>query len=182
MPEQPTDLPELTDGTVLLRPWRDGDAPALVAALADPEISRWIDVIPFPYSEEHARAFVAAGAGFAVVDAGSLALLGSCAAHWTNPAQGVAAVGYWVRQEARGRGIATRAALLVARWVLGELGVERLELHADERNAASCRVAERAGFTLDGTLRSARWNARQRRRIDLRIYSLLASELPGAAA
>jgi RimJ/RimL family protein N-acetyltransferase len=182
MPEQPTHLPELTDGSLLLRPWRAEDMPEMVAALADPEISRWIDLIPFPYTDEHARAFLAAGEGFAVVAAPSGELLGSCGAHWNAPAQGVASVGYWVRREARGRGIATRATLLVAGWVLGELGFSRLELHADARNVASCRVAERAGFTLDGTLRSARWNSRQQRRIDLRIYSLLASELPGAVA
>jgi RimJ/RimL family protein N-acetyltransferase len=61
--------------------------------------------------------------------------------------------------------------------VLGELGFERLELRADPLNEASCRVAERCGFTLDGTLRSARYNSRQGRRIDLRVYSLLRREL-----
>src|SRR3954454_2240648 len=113
MPQPPSELPELTDGAVLLRPWRDADVPALVAALADPEISRWIDVIPLPYLEEHGRSFVAAGEGFAVVDARTGELLGACGAHWLNPAQGVASVGYWVRGEARGRGVATRATLLV---------------------------------------------------------------------
>jgi RimJ/RimL family protein N-acetyltransferase len=182
MPEPPTELPHLTDGVVRLRPWVEADVPALVAALADPGISHWVDAIPFPYTAEHGRSFVSASDGFAVVDASSGGLLGSCAAHWRSPEQGVAAVGYWTRAEARGRGVATRATRLVAQWVLGELGFDRLELHADERNLASCRVAERLGFTLDGTLRSARFNVRQGRRIDLRIYSLLKSELPGAAA
>lgn len=65
--------------------------------------------------------------------------------------------------------------------MLAELGFERLELRADPENAASCRVAERVGFTLDGTLRSVRYNARRRRRIDLCVYSLLRAEISTAA-
>jgi RimJ/RimL family protein N-acetyltransferase len=61
--------------------------------------------------------------------------------------------------------------------VLNDLGFDRLELRADPLNVASCRVAERAGFTLDGTLRSIRVNRRLGRRIDLRLYSLLRREL-----
>jgi RimJ/RimL family protein N-acetyltransferase len=180
MPVAPRELPELTDGVVVLRSWRADDVPALVAALADPEVSRWIDRIPFPYTEADARRFVAAPDGYAIAVDGEL--LGACGVHWSDSGQGVAAVGYWLRPEARGRGAATRATRLVAEWVLGGLGFERLELRADPENAASCRVAERCGFRLDGTLRSVRYNARQKRRIDLRVYSLLRSELPGAAA
>ncbi len=176
MSAAPTDYPTLADETVRLRSWREDDVPALVEALADPEISLWIDRIPFPYTESDARAFVASSPGFAIADlAGEL--LGACGVEWSDPGQSVATVGYWLRSGARGRGVATAATRLVARWVLGELGFERLELRADPQNAASCRVAERAGFRLDGTLRSVRYNARQRRRIDLRVYSLLREEI-----
>jgi RimJ/RimL family protein N-acetyltransferase len=182
VPSPPPDLPRsLADGVVALRPWRDSDVPALVAALEDPEISHWVDRIPFPYTEADARAFVATDGGFAITDAASGELLGACGIHWAQAGQRVAAVGYWVRREQRGRGVATRATRLVAGWVLGELAFERLELRADPLNEGSCRVAEGAGFVLDGTLRSVRYNARQLRRIDLRVYSLLRSELPGAA-
>jgi RimJ/RimL family protein N-acetyltransferase len=53
----------------------------------------------------------------------------------------------------------------------------RLQLRADEHNVASQRVAERTGFRREGVLRSARYNARQRRRVDFVIYSLLPGEL-----
>ena len=36
--------PPLRSGDLLLRPWRLDDAPALVAAWADPEIQRWTGV------------------------------------------------------------------------------------------------------------------------------------------
>ena len=49
-------------------------------------------------------------------------------------------------------------------------------LRADPENAASCRVAEKAGFTREGVLRSAHWNPRLGRRQDWAIYSLLPAE------
>jgi RimJ/RimL family protein N-acetyltransferase len=61
--------------------------------------------------------------------------------------------------------------------VLGQLAYERLELRADRRNAASCRVAERAGFRREGTLRSTRTHARSGERIDLALYALLRDEI-----
>jgi RimJ/RimL family protein N-acetyltransferase len=193
VPVRPTAPPDppLSDGVVALRPWTPADAAELVAAANDPEIARWLDRMPQPYTEADARAYVAFGergwAGderetpFAIVDAETGEPLGSIGVRW-EPGQSVAEVGYWLRRGARGRGVAPRATRLAARWALADSGFERLELRADPLNAASCAVAERAGFTLDGTLRSVRYNARQRRRIDLRVYSILRSELPGAAA
>ena len=193
MATRPTAPPEppLSDGVVLLRPWAHADVPELVAAANDAELAQWLDRVPQPYTEADARAYVELGrrgwAGdgretpFAIVDATTRRPAGSIGVRWVDVADGVAEVGYWVRADARGRGVATRALGLVAAWVLGPAGFDRLELRADPRNTASCRVAERAGFTLDGTLRSVRYNRRQRRRIDLRIYSLLGSELPVAA-
>jgi len=55
--------------------------------------------------------------------------------------------------------------------------MERLQLRADEQNAASRKVAENAGFTQEGILRSSRYNPRLGRRVDFVMYSLLADEL-----
>jgi RimJ/RimL family protein N-acetyltransferase len=94
-----------------------------------------------------------------------------------DPDQGVADVGYWLAPEARGRGLCTRAVRLVSRWVLEDCGAERLQLRADELNPASRKVAENAGFTQEGILRSSRFNRRQGRRVDFVMYSLLRDEL-----
>jgi RimJ/RimL family protein N-acetyltransferase len=47
----------LSDGRTALRPWRDSDLSAIVAACQDPEIGRWTRV-PSPYGEADARAFL----------------------------------------------------------------------------------------------------------------------------
>src|SRR6476619_3999237 len=65
---------------------------------------------------------------------------------------GLAAVGYWLRPDARGRGAATIALQLIARWAFNEVGVQRLELTTAPENVASQRVAEGAGFTREGIL------------------------------
>ncbi len=185
MPLVPPD-PPLSDGVVTLRPWREEDVPSLVSCCGDAEIAAFIDQIPQPYREEDARVYVehaSAGwndgteAAFALTAADGGEVLGSIGVRWLDPEQGVGEVGYWVRREARGRGVATRGLQLVARWTLREVGLARLQLRADERNAPSRRVAQNAGFTEEGTLRSARFNARQRRRVDFVMYSLLPGEL-----
>ena len=62
-------------------------------------------------------------------------------------------IGYWIAPQARGRGYAAEAAHALADWALG-LGVPRVHLVVDIRNAASQVVARRAGFVQEGVVRS----------------------------
>jgi RimJ/RimL family protein N-acetyltransferase len=169
-----------------LRPWRRDDVPAIAEACRDQEIARWLDLVPQPYSESDARAYVdncregwrgGLGATFAVTDSRDEDVLGSIGLRLTDPIDAVAEVGYWVKSAARGRGVASRALLLVSDWALTVGGVQRLQLRADELNEPSKRVAERAGFTREGLLRSSHYNPRQGRRVDFVLYSLLPSDL-----
>jgi RimJ/RimL family protein N-acetyltransferase len=83
-------------------------------------------------------------------------------------------VGYWLRPEARGRGAATIAVRLVARWAFATLGIQRLSLTTAPENVPSRRVAERAGFTAEGLLRS--WLPTTRGRRDCLMFSLLPAD------
>ena len=178
--------PPLSDGVLTLRPWVERDVAAIVSACNDDDIAWWLDGVPHPYGEADGRTYVAmtrrgwkegTHAAFAVTDAETDEVLGSIGIHWLDAEHGVAEVGYWVRPASRGRGVATRATQLVSRWALATCGMKRLQLRADQRNVASQRVAESAGFRREGVLRSARFNARQGRRVDFVLYSLLAEEL-----
>ena len=182
--------PPLADGVVLLRPWTDADVSAIAEACRDPEIARWIDDIPAPYTRADARAYIAAcrrgwkdGSlwAFAITDEATAAVLGSCGIAWQDHTHGVAEIGYWVRAEGRGRGVATRAVELASRWAFEEGGVRRLQLRADALNTASQRVAENAGFEREGVLRSVRYSRRQQRRVDFVMYAKLAGENGRAA-
>ena len=81
---------------------------------------------------------VAGRAGFRVVDL----------------AEGWAEVAYWVLPAARGRGVAPRAVAVLTDWAFA-LGLHRLELRHATANEASCRVAERSGYPLEGVARSS---------------------------
>jgi len=177
VPEQ-----RLTDGTVRLRPWRDADVRDLVEACRDPEIPRWT-VVPTPYSAADARAFVAGqnerltrgeAAPFAVVGAEGGDFLGSVEVTLLDRRSGRGEIGYWVAPWARRRGVALRAVSLVSAWALSDLDLERLELLVEPDNEPSQRVAEAAGFTREGILRSYR--PMKGRRPDFVLYSLLATD------
>ncbi len=88
---------------------------------------------------------------------------------------GRASVGYWVVGSARRRGAASAALRALSRWALLDLGVPRLELVAEPWNAPSTRTAERAGFVLEGLLRS--WHVVGDERRDVYLYSLLRTDL-----
>ncbi|MEU5637573.1 GNAT family N-acetyltransferase [Streptomyces rishiriensis] len=151
-----------TGDGLLLRPWRPADAPAVHAAFQDPAMHQWH--IRAADSEEETAGWIRdwrraweeeRGAQWAVVDPGTDELLGRVALRRVLLDEGVAEVAYWTTRTARGRGVAPRATAALTRWALDEIGFHRLELHHATANAASCRVAAKAGFTLEGTKRSA---------------------------
>jgi RimJ/RimL family protein N-acetyltransferase len=65
----------------------------------------------------------------------------------------------------------------VASWLLTEAGIQRAWLSANTDNTASIRVAEKAGFRREGTLRRA--GLEDDGLHDLAVFSLLDDELPG---
>jgi RimJ/RimL family protein N-acetyltransferase len=147
------EVPHLDDGVVALRPPAPGDIDAIVDACQDHEIPRWTRV-PKPYTRDHAVEYVersarawkeGSDAGFVIVDSDTGELLGAIGIHRLGGEDDGPEVGYWLKREARGRGIATRALRLVTDWACRELRA-RILLQADVRNIPSRRVAEKARF------------------------------------
>jgi RimJ/RimL family protein N-acetyltransferase len=168
----------LSDGIVELRPWREDDAVAIVECVnGDEDIARWLDQVPQPYGAEDALGYIRAEGEekYAITDAATGRVLGSIGLSWSER-RDVVEIGYWLRADARGQGVTTRALRLAAGHAL-DSGAERVQLRADVVNVPSRRVAEKVGFTLEGVLRSAHWNPRLARRQDWAMYSLLPGEL-----
>jgi RimJ/RimL family protein N-acetyltransferase len=151
-------------GGLLLRPWETSDAAVFLAAYQDPGIRHWHT--RQPASEEQVREWFAryrrawaeeTGASWAVTGGG--VVLGRMALGSMNLDDGVAGCAYWVLPAARGAGVASRALTALSAWALsacalGGAGFHRLHLDHSTRNHASCRVAVKAGFLLEGTKRS----------------------------
>lgn len=149
--------PVLDGQDFVLRPWQAADAPVVAAAYDEPGIRQWharsltLDEALAWVSSWPRRWRDESGAGWAV--AGD-AVLGQISLRTIDLAEGGAEISYWVLPEARGRRIAPRALTTLTAWAFDVLGLHRIEVHHSTQNAASCRVAERAGYPYEGTLRS----------------------------
>ncbi|GGI96765.1 GNAT family N-acetyltransferase [Streptomyces brasiliensis] len=148
-------------GGLELRPWSPDDAGALLAAGQDPAIRRWNLFTVADRAEAvrriermHERRRAETGAVWAVARPGGEAL-GLIGCNDLDLAGGSAEIVYWVLPAARGVGIVVEATRALSRWALDDLGLHRLRLCHSTANPASCRVAEKAGYTLEGTMRGA---------------------------
>ncbi|WP_375475849.1 GNAT family N-acetyltransferase [uncultured Jatrophihabitans sp.] len=149
--------PTLVVDELTLRPWLASDAPAVAAAYADEAIQRWhvrslTDDEAAGWVSDWARGWAAeTAAGWAVADGDTL--VGRTTFRPLDLHDGTGVAGYWVVPAARGRGVAVRALSAVTTWMFGELGFHRMTLLHSTGNPASCRVAERAGYPLEGIQR-----------------------------
>lgn len=145
----------------VLRPWREADAAQVRAALSDEQIRRWN--LHGVGSLGAARNWVeqwtgrwrrGTGASWAVADARRQdVVLGQVAFRSLYLADGLAELSCWVVPGARRRHLGTEATRALAAWALDTLGLERLEIVHSVRNPASCPVALRAGFRIEGVKR-----------------------------
>ena len=172
----------LTDGRLLLRLPEPDDVPAITEACQDELTARFVPV-PVPYTEEHARIFVAerpvrwrAEDGemtWTIVDAIDGRLLGMVGLHARDTS--MREIGFWAAPWARGRGVMTDAARLVLRFGFDVLHLERIEWQALVGNDASRRVAEKLGFRMEGTRRAGLLHRGER--LDGWVAGLLPGEL-----
>ena len=177
---------ELRAGKLLLRPFLPDDADAVFAACQDPEIQRWTTV-PTPYNHADAVEFVAScpdhwengNPTFACVDRASDKLLGSFDLQECTAEEGPL-IGFWVAPGARGRGVAVAAVQRLAHWAFDDLDLPRVRWAAYVGNTASRRVAERAGFVMEGTARRGLEQRGERR--DGWMASMLPEDLQRAVA
>ena len=151
----------LETARLLLRPFAATDADAVLAACQDADI-QYYTPMSSPFRREDAEKYVAETApqGWATdrdyilgafrTDNGSL--VGSFCL--TEVSQGVYELGYWTAQEQRRQGYSAEAARALCDWGFNGLKAHRIEWWAMVGNAASRALAEKLGFTLEGTLRN----------------------------
>ncbi|MGZ4198795.1 MAG: GNAT family N-acetyltransferase, partial [Thermoleophilia bacterium] len=110
-------LPHLSDGVVVLRPWKLDDAHALMGACRDPDITYWLG-LPSPYTFGHAMAWIDDArtswrdggiVRLAIVRPASGELLGSIDMRVVDPVESQGRFRFWVSAPHRRHGIARRA-------------------------------------------------------------------------
>ena len=144
-----------------VRSWSETDVASLALHANNPAIWRNLrDGAPDPYKVEDARAYITRVAeqrpetAFAiVVDNAAVGSIGFTLGH--NVERVSAELGYWLAEPYWGRGIATESVRAVTAFALAEHGLTRVFSLPFAWNAASCRVLEKAGFTLEARLRKS---------------------------
>lgn len=192
--------PILQSSSLRLRPLGLADAARVCALAGDPRIAATTMLVPHPYREEHAVAFIEATTrdaaaeppvGFvwgvesqdtpategtrtsSVLPDGAGGLVGVIGLVFSWPHQR-AEMGYWIGVPYWGRGHATQAARAVIAWGFGQAGLNRIDAHHMAHNPASGRVLQNAGMTREGTVREH--VKKDGRFVDGVIYSVLRRE------
>lgn len=164
---------------LLLRPWTDEDAGAVRAAFSTALMERQAEL---PVTDlTAARRWVAergaewaAGSCYSFAVTEGTALRGCVQVGSVSRRHESGWVSYWTVEAARGRGVAGAAASALSEWAFTDLGLFRLELGHRVDNPASCRVAARAGFSVEGLQRAKLYYGAERH--DVELHARLASD------
>ena len=167
----------------ILRPWRETDAEDVARYANDARVAANLrDVFPHPYALADAESFIgmcmrstSEGELYRaiVVDGRAAGGISVCAGG--DVYRRSAELGYWLGVPFWGRGIMTAAVGQICREAFQRMDIVRIHAEPYARNGASRRVLEKAGFTLEGTLRRSVYKNGEI--LDSCIYALLKEEL-----
>lgn len=128
---------------LVLRPLTRDDIPDIVAGLNDYDVSRWLTVVPYPYTAADGEDFLSFLDTGAPLDGFGLTREGG-------PVMGVVGIdgslGYWLGRAYHGHGYMTEAAAALVGHYFAETGAETLKSGYFAGNAASASVLGKLGF------------------------------------
>ena len=168
--------------TVTIRPWQETDAADLAAALNNEKILNNLrDGLPYPYTEADALDYITAmvqadpDETFAFAIALDGKAVGSIVVfRQQNIHRRTAELGYYIAEPYWGKGCMTAAVEQTCAYVFTHSDILRIYAEPFAHNTGSCRVLEKSGFRLEGTLRQ---NAvKNGEIIDMKLYSLLRDD------
>jgi len=170
---------------LVVRPWREDEAPRLLDILRRPEIVRWLGHPKTLDTVEEARVKIVGMAdalpksewAFEVVEtgvpAGSVMLVDI--PHSEQPdGTKLVQIGWYAHPDATGHGYTTEAVQLLVDYLTATKKQHRIHLVIVPENGASVRIAEKTGFTREGIVRGAFFN--DGRNHDVVLYSLVRDD------
>jgi len=118
--------------------------------------------------------------GYGIFDRQETEVLGAIGLH---PRVGPDAreIGYWIRQDQVGRGLATESAAALTRVAFAIDGVKRTEIHCDPANGASVAVARKLGYRHEATL-GQRFPMPDGHLRDTMLWTMFAADFPDSRA
>lgn len=110
---------------------------------------------------------------YAIFDSETDELLGGITLRQLDATRQTIEIGYWLFEQARGRGVATRAVEALLDWLFAN-GIHRVEAVVRIGNVPSERVLERSGFAREGVKR--RYLMYSGARVDATLFARLSDD------
>jgi ribosomal-protein-serine acetyltransferase len=155
----------LTDGKILLRPYKMSDVDNIYQAIRESikEVGAWLPFAHEGYAIKETRDWLKKRdkewrqgdtCDFGIFDVKDGTFIGGCGINQISKMSRSANLGYWVRTSRIGQGIAPAATRLLANWGFDVLKLNRIEVVVAVGNEKSLRAAEKAGAKREGVLRN----------------------------
>jgi RimJ/RimL family protein N-acetyltransferase len=88
-------------------------------------------------------------------------------------------IGYWIRSDATGKGLATESTAAVTRVGFEIAGFDRIEIRCDPANVRSAAIPKRLGYVHEATLRGRLRNELDEPR-DAMVFTMFAEDYPAS--
>jgi RimJ/RimL family protein N-acetyltransferase len=177
---------------LVLRCWEPEDAPLMKEAV-DASIEHLLPWMPWARDEpqtldekmELARTFrgefdLGTNFVYGVFEPDESRVVGGSGLH-PRGGDGSLEIGYWIRSDSIGKGLATEVAAVLTRVGFEKFGLERVDVQVDPDNERSINIPRKLGFVEDGRLRRRlppKTEGGPRR--DSVLFTMLADELAGS--
>ena len=175
------DQPILHTKRLVLRPFEDDDAAAVLRLAGDKAIADTTQNIPHPYEDGMAESWIAGHnerlrqghLAFAIALRASNSLVGTIGIR-IDASSRQAELGYWIGVPFWNKGYATEAASRLIGYGFDDLTLNRIAARHFTRNPASGRVMQKIGMIHEGTIRQGALKGE--RFEDLELYAILHSD------
>jgi [ribosomal protein S5]-alanine N-acetyltransferase len=149
----------LSTNRLILRPFLHSDIPELVANLSDLSVSKWLLVLPHPYTVTDAEWWVnhtntqwedpnASSASFGIELRETCKIIGGCGI--TDIRSGAGKIGYWMGGSFQRQGYGYEAISALLEFARQDLGLTDIEADVYEQNMSSRALLAKLGFVESG--------------------------------
>ncbi|MGN1297464.1 MAG: GNAT family N-acetyltransferase [Clostridia bacterium] len=146
---------------LILRSYEDSDVADLVEGLNNIEVAKWMAGVPFPYTEEDAKHFIARAKNndenvkisLAIVLKENNKVIGGTEITDINKKDGTAGGGIWLNEKYQKNGYGTEAFSARIKYCFDILGLRRIENGYYPGNEKSRKMQEKLGYKEEGIRR-----------------------------
>ena len=170
---------------LVLRQLKKSDAKSIVENVGNIEVSKWLLVVPHPYTMKDARDWIKHNKetwkkkkdySFGIELKAERKIIGSIGLHKIDRFQGNAEIGYWIGANYHQKGYGSEALKALINFSFNKLKLRRLEAGVFAGNPSSGKLLEKFGFKLEGKRIQARRSKADGKLKDETLYGLLKKD------